>query len=37
MGWMDGVKSTLNERGMSVGQARMIVRDIIEWKSMLKA
>ena len=25
--WMDGVKRTLNERGISVEQRRMIVRD----------
>ena len=37
MGWRDGVKRTLNERGMSVRQARMIVRDKIEWKSVGKA
>ena len=27
MGWMNGVKKALDERGMSVEQGRMIVRD----------
>ena len=28
MGWMDGVKRSLNEREMSVEQGRIIVHDI---------
>ena len=32
MGWMDGVKILLNERGLFVEQERMIVR---EWSVMI--
>ena len=37
MGWMDGVTRALNERGMSVEQGRMIVRDRSEWKAVVNA
>ena len=30
---MDSVKRSLNERGMSVEQGRMIVRDKSEWRA----
>ena len=32
MGWMDGMKKVLNEKGMSVQQGRMILFDRCEWK-----
>ena len=31
MGWMDGLKRVLNERGMFMQQGRMIVCDRSEW------
>ena len=34
-GWMDGVKRECKEKGMSVEQARMIVRDRCEWRAVV--
>ena len=35
--WMDGVKKALNDRGMSVEQARVKVRDRSEWRAIVSA
>ena len=37
MGWMDGVKRALDERGMSVERGRMIVRDRSNWRAVVDA
>ena len=37
LGWMEGVKRALSERGMSVEQGRMIVRDRNEWRRVVNA
>ena len=37
MDWMDGMKGSLNERGMSVMQRRMIVCDEGEWRTVVNA
>ena len=37
MGWMNGVKRALNQRGMSVEQGRMIVHDRSESRAMVNA
>ena len=34
---MDGVKISLNERGMSVEQGRIIECDRSEWRAMMNA
>ena len=37
IGWMDGLKRVLNERGISVEQGRMIVHDRSEWTAVVNA
>ncbi len=37
MGWLDGVKRALGERGMSVEQGRVFVRDRNEWRAIVNA
>ena len=37
IGWMDGLKRVLNERGMFVEQGRMIVHDRSEWTAVVNA
>ena len=34
-GWMEGVKVTLGNRGMTVEAARQCARDRIEWRALL--
>ena len=35
MGWMDGVRSALRDRGLTLEQAREIVHDRPVWRSLI--
>ena len=35
LGWMDGVKATLGNRGMTVGSMRQCAKDRIEWGALV--
>ena len=36
LGWMDGVKRALQERGMDVGEARERARDRNDWRAIVR-